>query len=114
MRPAGVAALELELQTEGYQKGTPTFDAALLQRKVERCQEQKGVPSCRECGYFDHCETAKDFLVHLRYKQEPQADKELVVQDKLPDWLFPPEIKAHGAGEDRGDDALPRRPGPSR
>lgn len=113
MRPEGVAALELALQAEGYQKGTPAFDAALLQRKVERCQEQRAVLSCRECGYFDHCDTAKDFLVHLRYKQEPQADKELVVQDKLPDWLFPPETKAHVAGETQSDETS-RRPGPSR
>jgi hypothetical protein len=113
MRPNGIAALELELQAEGFQKGTPAFDAALLQRQVERCRDVKGVTTCQDCGYFDHCTTAKQFLVHLRYNRTPQAEKELVVQDRLPDWLFPPETKAHDSNTDNDAEA-PRRPGTSR
>lgn len=94
-RVEGVAALELALLAEGYQRGTPTFESALLRRKVAACQAQKQVPDCEQCGYFDHCETAKAHLVDLRYNRGPTTTKELVVQDRLPDWLSPAELTSH-------------------
>jgi hypothetical protein len=91
--------IEEELQAEGYQPDTPTYASALLRRKVAACQGQKGVRDCRDCNYFDHCETAKAYLVELRYKKPEERSRVVTVTDRLPDWIFP----THTTGSDPRD-----------
>jgi hypothetical protein len=62
-----LAALREETELAGYTPGTPPFERALRARKIERCQQQKDVTDCRTCGYFDHCEVAKEHLIDLQY-----------------------------------------------
>lgn len=52
-----------QLHAEGYDPKTPQFQFLFLKRRVERCQELRGAPSCQACYVFDHCELAK---AHLR------------------------------------------------
>ena len=83
-----LAVLEDELVQEGYLEGTPAYVRGLLQKKVQYCQQDKGVLDCRECAYFDHCETAKAYLVDLKYNRVLPVEQAVTVTDRLPDWMF--------------------------
>jgi len=51
--------LNRDLELEGYTPGTEQFDIALRERKVGKCQEMQGVPSCNSCPAFMGCELVK-------------------------------------------------------
>lgn len=92
---SSLPVFEDELVQQGYQPGTPTFQSALLARKVTACQDVQNVASCGDCGRFDHCETAKAYLFDRKYNK-PAQRREVVITDTLPDWMF-------GVGEANGD-----------
>ena len=93
---SSLTVFEDELVQQGYQPGTPTFQSALLARKVTACQVMQNVTTCRDCGRFDYCETAKAYLCDKKYNK-PAQRREVVITDTLPDWMF------SGVGDDNGD-----------
>lgn len=55
--------LEFALEGEGYVRGTPKFDKALRERKVEKCREMQHLAECSECPIHEECHIR---LAHLR------------------------------------------------
>lgn len=70
MRRNKLEQLRIDLEMEGYQPGSPQFDAQLLGRQVEACQEMQGVAGCDACPAFDSCEIIKQHLRDIRYGVE--------------------------------------------
>ena len=62
--------LRLDLENEGYQPGSPQFEAQLRSKQVEACQELQEVPSCDSCPAFDGCEIIKAHLRDIRFGVE--------------------------------------------
>jgi hypothetical protein len=62
--------MKLDLEMEGYQPGSPQFEAQLRSKQVLMCQEMQGVPSCDACPAFDNCEIIKAHLRDIRFGVE--------------------------------------------
>ena len=59
---ATLQVIEYELELAGYRPGTPRYEKALLDRKVECCKQLQSVGVCSECRAYDSCELVKKFL----------------------------------------------------
>lgn len=66
-RLRGIEKIKFELELEGFDPESPEFEVALRTRRVRKCQEQKEVMHCKQCGYFQWCELAKEHLRSQRY-----------------------------------------------
>lgn len=64
-----------ELEASGLKEGTKEFETVLRERKVEMCKQKRGVVSCYDCNYFDHCELIKAHLRDL-HKVEQKDESE--------------------------------------
>lgn len=62
MKSRVITEIEDQIYAEGYRPGTPQFEYMFRKRRVERCQEMRGVRSCQACHYFDSCELVKLYL----------------------------------------------------
>lgn len=67
-------ALHRELEAAGLKPGTPPFDREERSRRVELCKEGKGVVSCYDCAYFDHCELIKAHLRDLYRVEQKESE----------------------------------------
>lgn len=59
--------LRIQVELEGYEPGTPQYEAVLRKRKVELCMEMKGFAGCDECPAYDSCQIVKEYLRDLHY-----------------------------------------------
>jgi hypothetical protein len=48
-----------DLELEGYKADSEAFEVALRARKVQVCQEMKGLPTCSGCPAYMGCELIK-------------------------------------------------------
>lgn len=60
MNLSGEEALIAELELQGYEKNTPQFARVLRLRKMEKCREYQGLPSCRACQKAAFCRLAEE------------------------------------------------------
>lgn len=56
MRRDILTTLKERVEDEGYEPGTPQYEARLLAARVERCMEMQGVTKCSECRAFLGCD----------------------------------------------------------
>lgn len=60
-----IVEIEDTLHAEGYKPGTPQFDFLFVKRKIDLCQETRGVPSCQSCPVVEFCSLAADHFKTL-------------------------------------------------
>lgn len=71
-----VDRLAIEVETTGLTPGTREFELALLQSKIIRCQEHRGLESCRDCPALFFCPLPEQFMTLNRQggsKNEPTS-----------------------------------------
>lgn len=86
--------LHERLEGAGLKPGSPAYEREERRERVDLCKQQKGVFSCHECAYFDHCELIK---AHLRdmYSIEQKPEQKPVHFDRSTHNL--PEGRAQSA-----------------
>lgn len=63
-----IIEIRTQLELEGLTPGTEKFEAVFLERKVAKCQELRGCPSCSQCLVVETCPLFKEYLEKVVYK----------------------------------------------
>ena len=75
MTVRALRALAIDLVNEGYKEGSPAYGREERRRKVDMCKDVKGLSSCSECAYFDHCSLLKSHLRDMYKVPVPSETK---------------------------------------
>ena len=59
--------IRIDLDLNGLIKGTQKYEAAFIERRVEKCKELRGESSCFECKAFGECNLIRQHLMNVRY-----------------------------------------------
>ena len=65
----------MQLELEGWERGTPQFDRALRKRKIIRCLEYQGLESCQVCHRAPFCRLLEEHQAKEKERLEQIAQK---------------------------------------
>ena len=77
----GLDLLVLELEQEGYERGTAEFAKAMRLRKLEKCREQRGMVTCFERDQQFFCRLIEEHR-RARLEEAKQSEVELVREEE--------------------------------
>lgn len=58
--------LEIDTEKQGFIRGTPEYNKALLEGKVMKCQQMRGYSSCGACSHNPFCSLLAEFVLDSR------------------------------------------------
>ncbi len=59
--------LEIETESMGLKVGSTEFKSMLLEKRVMKCQEMRGISSCGTCKAMEYCSLIKEYLADAKY-----------------------------------------------